>query len=468
MSSDHANLPVIEVIDVSKCYEVYEKPSDRLRQAVTSSIRSALKLPGKKYYREFWALQHVSLTVAPGETVGIIGRNGSGKSTLLQVISGILEPTSGSVATRGRIAALLELGSGFNPEFTGRENVFMNAAILGLTEEEMRDRYESIVAFSELDDFMDQPVKTYSSGMFMRLAFAVQANIDASVLIIDEALTVGDVFFRQKCYARLEKLKAEGTAILLVSHSMPDIEQFCERAIVLDEGRQRFSGPAEEASKCYYLLNQAGAGNVQAGPDAHENESVDRDPSEAVNDREWVEAGAYYDIVDCPQISDGSARCLSVALTDQHGHAKRVFSQGETAVFHYEFEVIDWKGTPVAGMTIANERGIIVHGKNSLQFDVEPELPETPCRKLVIRQAIDLSLAVGDYTFEVGLAAVDDSIWRNREHVPYEFEAASVRRMCHLAKVGEFSVKMGLRNTVPFLTHHGVADLAGTIRIKGA
>ena len=466
MSSSSPDQPVIEVVDVSKCYQVYDKPSDRLRQAAFSGIRSALNLPERKYFREFWALQHVSLSVAAGETVGIIGRNGSGKSTLLQIISGILEPTSGSMTTRGRIAALLELGSGFNPEFTGRENVFMNAAILGLTEEEMHDRYASIVAFSELEDFMDQPVKTYSSGMFMRLAFAVQANIDASVLIIDEALTVGDVFFRQKCYARLERLKEEGTAILLVSHSMPDIEQFCERAIVLDGGHQRFSGPAEEASKCYYLLNQTATGNNQA--DQAVSDALDGAVNVVDSDTEVVEAGAYYDISACPQVTDGSARCVSVALTDSQGHAKRVFSQGETAIFHYEFDVFDSTGTPVAGMTIANERGIIVHGKNSLQFDHDPEFPDRPCRRIAVRQSIDLCLAVGDYTFEVGLAAVDASIWRNRTHIPYDFETAAVRRMCHLAKVGEFSVKMGMRNGVPFLSHHGVADLAGTIQVKGS
>ena len=234
----------IAVRDVSKCYHVYEQPSDRLKQALYPRLQRAAGSAAKSYYREFWALRNVAFNVRRGETMGIIGRNGSGKSTLLQLICGTLTPTAGEIETNGRIAALLELGSGFNPEFTGRENVFMNAAVLGLSDEEIAARYGSIVAFSEIGDFIEQPVKTYSSGMFMRLAFAVQAHIDASIVVIDEALTVGDVFFRQKCYARLEQLRDAGAAILLVSHSMPDIEQFCERAILLDHGNPRFIGPS--------------------------------------------------------------------------------------------------------------------------------------------------------------------------------------------------------------------------------
>jgi lipopolysaccharide transport system ATP-binding protein len=225
---------VIDVRNLSKRYEIYNTPRDRLKQLVLPHLHQAANRAGMalgiskqhsppSYFREFWALQDVSFQVKRGETFGIIGRNGSGKSTLLQILAGTLAPTSGEANVNGRIAALLELGSGFNPEFTGRENVFLNGRILGLSQKEIEARYDQIAAFADIGEFIDQPVKTYSSGMFVRLAFAVQAHIDASIVIIDEALAVGDVFFRQKCYARLEQLRSSGAAILLVSHAMPEI-----------------------------------------------------------------------------------------------------------------------------------------------------------------------------------------------------------------------------------------------------
>ncbi|MDW8356241.1 MAG: ABC transporter ATP-binding protein, partial [Bryobacterales bacterium] len=212
---------------------------------------------GRHYGREFWALRNVSFEVRRGETVGIIGRNGSGKSTLLQIIAGTLAPTEGEVQVKGRVAALLELGSGFNPEFTGRENVYLNGTILGLSREEIDARFDDIVAFADIGGFIDQPVKFYSSGMMLRLAFAVSTTIDPDVLIIDEALAVGDVFFRQKCYRRLEDLRQRGVAILFVSHAMLDVKQLCDRAVLLDQGRTIFKGRAGEAVERYYLLNQS-------------------------------------------------------------------------------------------------------------------------------------------------------------------------------------------------------------------
>lgn len=220
----------IFVKDLSKCFRIYDKPRDRLLQMFGGANR--------KLYREFWALRDVSFSVKKGETVGIVGRNGSGKSTLLQVICGTLAPSFGEVRTDGRIAALLELGSGFNPEFSGRENVYMNAAVLGLSREETEARFEEIEAFAEIGAFIDQPVKTYSSGMMVRLAFAVAINVDAQILIIDEALAVGDELFQRKCYGRIESLKRAGATILFVSHAGGAVVEFCDRAILLDNGEQ--------------------------------------------------------------------------------------------------------------------------------------------------------------------------------------------------------------------------------------
>lgn len=448
----------IVVDDVSKCYHVYEAPSDRLKQALYPRMRRVLGLPEQAYFREFWALRNVSLTVRPGETVGIIGRNGSGKSTLLQLICGTLSPTAGSIQTNGRIAALLELGSGFNPEFSGRENIFMNAAVLGMSDEEIRARYQQIVDFSEIGDFIEQPVKTYSSGMFMRLAFAVQAHIDASVIVIDEALTVGDVFFRQKCYTRLQQLREAGVAILLVSHSMPDIEQFCERAILLDQGRARFVGSAAEAAKHYYLLHQPVVQSSDTGIAVAETVSE-------VNVHDRPTALAFLDISDKPQVGTGGARCSGVAIVDEKGQPRSTFQQGELATFYYEFEVDGDIGVPICGMTITNERGVIVHGKNNLQYADETARSGPGTSLVSCHQKIKLDLAAGEYTFQVGLAAMDAVSWKNRQHIPYEAEGGLVQRICHVSQVGAFSVRMANKDGVVVLSHHGVADLPGSMRI---
>ena len=241
MSSETA----ISVQGLGKCYHIYDRPQDRLFQGLFRGRR--------QYYREFWALHDVSFDVRRGETVGIIGRNGSGKSTLLQLIAGTLTPTTGEVRVNGRIAALLELGSGFNPEFTGRENVHMNAAILGLTPEEIDHRYDEIVAFADIGQFIEQPVKTYSSGMIVRLAFAVSACIEPDILIVDEALAVGDMAFQLKCMDHLDRLTRSGTTLLLVSHDIFTVKAFCQRAIYLVNGRMKSVGSASDMVEHYLL-----------------------------------------------------------------------------------------------------------------------------------------------------------------------------------------------------------------------
>lgn len=241
----------IRVDNLSKCYHIYEKPRDRLKQFVLPPLQRAVGAQPKKYHREFWALRNVSFEVKKGETVGIIGRNGSGKSTLLQIICGTLNPTNGAVQAYGRIAALLELGTGFNPEFTGRENVYMNAAVLGLRKEEIDQRFQAISEFSEIGDFMDQPIKNYSSGMILRLAFGVAVNIEPEILIVDEALAVGDELFQRKCFSKIEALKQDGMTLLFVSHSASQVVELCDSAIFLDKGKTVFVGASKRAVTIY-------------------------------------------------------------------------------------------------------------------------------------------------------------------------------------------------------------------------
>ncbi len=250
MSDDIA----IKVENLSKCYHIYDQPRDRLKQMILPRLQRAAGAATKQYFREFWALKDVTFEVKRGETVGIVGRNGSGKSTLLQIICGTINPTNGSIQTNGRIAALLELGSGFNPEFTGRENVYMNAAVLGLSDEEIDARFDEIVSFADIGEFIKQPVKTYSSGMTVRLAFAVAISVDPDILIVDEALSVGDELFQRKCFSRIEAIRSTGATILFVSHSGGTVVELCDRALLLDEGERLAMGMPKKIVGRYQKL----------------------------------------------------------------------------------------------------------------------------------------------------------------------------------------------------------------------
>jgi lipopolysaccharide transport system ATP-binding protein len=242
MSSDVA----IQTRGLSKSYAIFERPEDRLKQML---VRGR-----KKFYREFWALRDVSFEVRRAQTLGIVGRNGSGKSTLLQIICGTLTPTSGEIEVKGRIAALLELGAGFSPEFTGRENVYLNGAIIGLCREEIDERFDRIAAFAGIDDFIDQPLKTYSSGMYARLAFAVAINLDPDILVVDEALSVGDEAFQRKCFARIGEIKERGGTVLFVSHSASAVVELCDWAMLIDRGEVLVTDAPKKVIGYYHRL----------------------------------------------------------------------------------------------------------------------------------------------------------------------------------------------------------------------
>lgn len=265
---------IITADHLSKAYRIWENPSARLKSPLLEAAGGLWpkgSLPQRKlqqragaYYRDFYALNDISFKIRKGEATGIIGRNGSGKSTLLQIIAGTLQPTKGSLSVNGRVSALLELGSGFNPDFTGRENIYLNGSIFGLGREEMDAKFEEIAAFAEIGDFIDQPVKIYSSGMMIRLAFSVGLAVRPDILIIDEALSVGDVFFQQKCFKRLHEILGTGVTLLFVSHDMEAVRNLCEQVLLLDHGHLNFTGPPDETVSRYYALFGRRAG--PAGP----------------------------------------------------------------------------------------------------------------------------------------------------------------------------------------------------------
>ncbi|KTD41678.1 ABC transporter ATP-binding protein [Legionella parisiensis] len=461
---------VIDVVNVSKRYESYSKPQDRLKQVImprlyqTGASLGIAKNKKPIYFREFWALQNVSVQVRRGETFGIIGRNGSGKSTLLQIIAGILTPTSGSVTAKGRLAALLELGSGFNPEFTGKENIFLNGYILGLNQTEIQQRYEQIVEFADIGDFINQPVKTYSSGMFVRLAFAVQAHVNADIVIIDEALAVGDIFFRQKCYTHLEKLKESGTVILLVSHSMNEIEQHCERAILLENGLPFFLGSAIDATKHYYLLHQpSGKETKQFTTNQLSSEQRTQKKINTNKADIWDDNSIFLDASRLHQVTNHNAKCTRYVLCDSSGNPCTRFSQGDVAVFYYEFLLLQSIPIPLGGIVIRNDKGIIVHGKGSLEYDVDVSSEQFKAGTLIrCQQMVTLQLQPGEYSFDIGLASINSKSYKDKSFLNHDELFNQIIRICHLSDVGILSIGMRTGDRVGSqLTHHGIADLPG-------
>jgi len=458
---------VIRAHNISKVYPLYADPMDRLKQSLWHSLPSFLRWRQKEFCRDFWALHDVSLEVSRGEVFGIIGRNGSGKSTLLQIIAGTLAPSAGEVYVRGSVNALLELGSGFNPEFTGRENVHMYGAIVGFTADEVDARFEEIAAFADIGEFIEQPVKTYSSGMFVRLAFAVQTCLDPDILLIDEALAVGDIFFRQKCYQRLEELKASGCAIILVSHGMNEVEQFCKRALLLDRGRTAFFGSASEAVKHYYLIEQEHSlKQLHVVPAA----LVEEEPREAVFDLQdryfWPAADAFLDITGIPQISTGWARCTAIAICDTAGTACCSFQQGETASFFYEFEMLHDIEVPVGGVVLQNQKGINVHGKSTLEYGSDVPLMVRQGSRIRFRQDIALELEIGEYTVgEIGVATITKNDFQNRERYLHEELAKRQMRLCHLSLPYLIAVLFRRSGSPVQLLHHGIANLPGACTV---
>ena len=360
MSSESA---VIRVDGVGKSYRMYDSPSHRLWQGLFGSHRT--------FFREFWALRGVGFEVRRGETLGIVGRNGSGKSTLLQMIAGTLRPTEGSVQVQGRVAALLELGSGFNPEFTGRENVYLNAAILGLSRDETERRFDAIIAFADIGEFIDQPVRTYSSGMAVRLAFAVIAHVDADVLIIDEALSVGDAYFAQKCMRFLREFREHGT-LLFVSHDAGAVIALCERAAWLENGALRMVGTAREVVETYLAELHVSERERLAGEQVALERVVapigEEDVAPAIATREDVDAGAFAMPGEAQNrlvFGAGKARIRDVRLLQENSEPALVLRGGEVVELAIDAEALQSVEGLIFGFYVKDRLGQRVFGENS-------------------------------------------------------------------------------------------------------
>jgi lipopolysaccharide transport system ATP-binding protein len=338
--------PAIHARNLGKCYNLYERPGDRLKQLLWGRWRTPA------YFREFWALREVGFAVAPGEVVGIVGRNGAGKSTLLQMVCGTLSPSTGELSVRGRVAALLELGAGFSPDFTGIENIYMNAAILGLSRAQVDARLDDILAFADIGDFVRQPVKTYSSGMFMRLAFAVATSVEPDILVIDEALSVGDGAFARKSFDRIMRLKEAGKTILFCSHSMYQVEALCTRALWVEHGRLRMDGSAAEVTAAY-----------QASLNAEVTVAV---PAAAAPDA----------AIPAPSATPGTARITRVtARTDgQQGSTLEVNSNSSDVAISVAFVADPALPAPSVALGISDANSLTVASASTLNDGVRLHL----------------------------------------------------------------------------------------------
>lgn len=369
--------PFIACTDLGKCYRIYDNPTARLKQALWQRKR--------RYFREFWALRHVSFEIRRGESLGVIGRNGSGKSTLLQLICGTLTPTEGNLQAHGRIAALLELGSGFNPEFTGIENVYLNASMLGLSKEATDARIDDILGFADIGEFVHQPVKTYSSGMTVRLAFAVIAHVDASILIVDEALAVGDAFFTQKCMRFINRFRAEN-CLLFVSHDAGAVASLCNKALLLRDGKLvRFDTPRkviDQYTKDLYEAHQdveLGAGTSrEVAPQTEIEESCSIDPEDWIDYRaDLINSSGSPNLLAITQFDQclisaesfgtGKASILSAELIDAASRKRILVGRGgERVLLRVKAVAMEDITRPIVGFLLKNEQGLILLGDNSL------------------------------------------------------------------------------------------------------
>jgi lipopolysaccharide transport system ATP-binding protein len=409
MSSEIA----IKVENLSKCYQIYAQPHDRLKESIYPRVQRLLGQPAKQYFKEFWALKDVSFEIRKGETVGIIGRNGSGKSTLLQMICGTLNPTHGSIQTHGRIAALLELGSGFNPEFTGHENVYMNAAVLGLTRAETEARFADIVAFADIGDFIEQPVKTYSSGMMVRLAFAVIAHVDADILVVDEALAVGDAFFTQKCMRFLRDFMKNGT-VLFVSHDTAAVKNFCSFAVWLEKGVVVQEGAPKDVCDLYLQAFY----EAQQGDGASARIAVQRKPERGVSVRkdqrlQFINGSNLRNDLQVFQFDPasasfgkGGAQIVNVDFLDADGAPLAWVVGGEEVTLRVVATAHEALHAPIIGFVVKDRLGQALFGDNTYLSHAAVPLS---CERgdeiqADFRFAMPI-LPVGDYSINAAIAS---------------------------------------------------------------
>ncbi|WP_314855498.1 ABC transporter ATP-binding protein [Stomatobaculum longum] len=393
----------ISVQGVSKIYKLYDKPIDRLKEAVS--------LTHKSYHRDFFALSDISFEVKKGETVGIIGTNGSGKSTILKIITGVLSPTTGTAEVSGNISALLELGAGFNSEYTGLENIYMNGTMMGFSRQEMERRMDDILRFADIGDFVNQPVKTYSSGMFVRLAFALAINVDPEILIVDEALSVGDVFFQAKCYRRMEEMMKNGTTILMVSHDMGSIIKYCDKVVLLNRGRFVAQGEAGKMVDLYKKILANQTDELAEALIEEKKEALGLPVETTVSDKRMKDRMNLNPEVQ--EYGDGRASFEDFGTLDARGNVTNLLLKGEMFTirervrFHAPIE------NPIFTYTLRDKKGTDITGTNTL-FEGTEIKPVKDGDVYTVSFRQKMNLQGGEYLLSMSCTG-----YENGEHVVY-------------------------------------------------
>ncbi|EJZ69577.1 ABC transporter ATP-binding protein [Lachnoanaerobaculum sp. OBRC5-5] len=402
----------INVCDVTKIYRLYDKPIDRLKESIS--------LTHKKYHKEFFALDKISFSVEKGSTVGIIGTNGSGKSTILKIITGVLNPTTGSVEVDGNISALLELGAGFNMDYTGIENIYMNGTMMGFSREQMEAKLPEILEFADIGDFVYQPVKTYSSGMFVRLAFALAINVEPEILIVDEALSVGDVFFQAKCYRRMEEIRKTGTTILMVTHDMGSVIKYCDKVILLNKGEFLAEGPAGEMVDLYKKILAGRMDDLEADL-AKRLDSNFSDMMELNNDINKTHAKEYHGLMkdkisinpNKTEYGDGRAEIYDLGLLDSKGELTNLLLKGEEFTIREKIRFNANIESPIFTFTIKDKKGTELSGTNTMFEGVEVK-PVKPGDEAIVEFKQKMTLQGGEYLLSMSCTGFE-----NGTHVVY-------------------------------------------------
>ena len=394
---------VIQVKDLTKMYKLYDKPSDRLKEA--------LGLTRKKLYKEHYALHDVTFDINEGECVGIIGTNGSGKSTILKIITGVLTPTEGEVKVDGRISALLELGAGFNMDYTGIENIYMNGTMMGYSRKEMDEKLQDILDFADIGDYVYQPVKTYSSGMFVRLAFAVAINIDPEILIVDEALSVGDVFFQAKCYRKFEEFKKKGKTILFVSHDLSAISKYCDRAILLNQGVKLGEGSPKDMIDAYKQVLVGQYETPKAGVDVPDL-TADGDVRAALDKQKKKQEAARMGVnPETLEYGTKQAEIVSYYITDKNDVQTTAILKGDEFTMHMKVKIGQDLPAPIFAFSIKNIKGVEITGTNTM-------FEKTFLESVKVGQVLEITfrqkmrLQGGDYLISLGVTGYEKDTFK--------------------------------------------------------
>lgn len=443
------NEELISVKNVSKVYRLYDRPIDRLLESI--SIRK------KSYHKDFFALQNISFTVNKGEAVGIIGTNGSGKSTMLKIITGVLSPTNGSVETRGTVCALLELGAGFNQDYTGIENIYMNGTMMGISKEEMDKKLPEILAFADIGDFVHQPVKSYSSGMFVRLAFALYISIDPEILIVDEALSVGDVFFQAKCYHRMDELKKKGTTILMVTHDLGSVMKYCDRVILFNKGekvgeglpgqmvdqyKKILAGKDTAAEKFVDEQDFLGEGIKPLSDsnlsDSDLSDSKESAPSKQENEKPQQLMKDEMSINPSAQLyGNGKAEIVDFGIFDKDGKLSNILIKGELFTIRERIHFYDEIAAPIFTFTIKDKRGMDLSGTNTL-FEGENIPAVKAGDEYICSFTQKMNLQGGEYLLSISCTGFEGG-----EHIVYDrkYDITSITVLSNKNTVGIYDME---------------------------